>query len=234
MIGSGYPSDDTTIAFMEAYIGENGRPPPIARTSWETTRQILAVPGRPSSRSFAAGVGVRTIPLTRGVLRRRFPGSSLLCPCPTHHYRMEWLPIIITAVALYAADHADHPAEGVLREQHIMFYGPIMAIKTMSVGFFDRFRKYLHLPPGLRNLRRADGHCHIGGNSTILLVLSLAYTPSRCGLSPRCLPHRNILLIPGLNEYVPSTLAVWLAFRGHDRDPRVQGTASSPVSRISG
>jgi ribonuclease HII len=41
VIGSGYPSDDTTIAFIEEYIGRNGRPPPIARTSWETTRQIL-------------------------------------------------------------------------------------------------------------------------------------------------------------------------------------------------
>ncbi|HOU79940.1 MAG TPA: ribonuclease HII [Methanoregulaceae archaeon] len=46
VIGSGYPSDDTTIAFMEAYIGENGRPPPIARTSWETTRQILGRAGQ--------------------------------------------------------------------------------------------------------------------------------------------------------------------------------------------
>jgi ribonuclease HII len=41
VIGSGYPSDDTTIAFIEGYIGRNGRPPPIARTSWETTRHIL-------------------------------------------------------------------------------------------------------------------------------------------------------------------------------------------------
>ncbi|MDD1710477.1 MAG: ribonuclease HII [Methanoregulaceae archaeon] len=40
-IGSGYPSDETTIVFIEDYIGRNGRPPPIARSSWETTRQIL-------------------------------------------------------------------------------------------------------------------------------------------------------------------------------------------------
>lgn len=40
-IGSGYPSDGTTIAFLENYIGGHGRPPPIARASWETTRQII-------------------------------------------------------------------------------------------------------------------------------------------------------------------------------------------------
>jgi ribonuclease HII len=40
-IGSGYPSDWTTIAFLEDYIAGHHRPPPIARASWETTRQIL-------------------------------------------------------------------------------------------------------------------------------------------------------------------------------------------------
>jgi ribonuclease HII len=41
-IGSGYPSDRTTIAFLEDYIAGHGRPPPIARASWETTRGILS------------------------------------------------------------------------------------------------------------------------------------------------------------------------------------------------
>ena len=40
-IGSGYPSDRTTIAFLAQYIAGHHRPPPIARTSWETTRQII-------------------------------------------------------------------------------------------------------------------------------------------------------------------------------------------------
>ena len=54
---------------------------------------------------------------------------------------MEWLPVLITAVALYAAVALIIRQQGYFSE-HIMFYGPIMAIKTMSVGFFDRFRKY--------------------------------------------------------------------------------------------
>ena len=40
-IGSGYPSDGITIAFLENYIAGHGRPPPIARASWETTRHLI-------------------------------------------------------------------------------------------------------------------------------------------------------------------------------------------------
>jgi len=35
-IGSGYPSDPDTIAYLGAYIRMHRRPPPIARKSWKT------------------------------------------------------------------------------------------------------------------------------------------------------------------------------------------------------
>jgi ribonuclease HII len=40
-IGSGYPSDAITIAFLRDYIAGHGRPPLIARASWETTRHLV-------------------------------------------------------------------------------------------------------------------------------------------------------------------------------------------------
>jgi len=40
-IGSGYPSDPTTIGFLEKWIRENFDLPPHTRKSWETTRKIL-------------------------------------------------------------------------------------------------------------------------------------------------------------------------------------------------
>lgn len=40
-IGSGYPSDPVTIAFLQDYIRTQNRPPPIARSSWETVKQII-------------------------------------------------------------------------------------------------------------------------------------------------------------------------------------------------
>ena len=41
-IGSGYPSDRTTITFLEAYLATNGEPPPFARASWQTMRTLVA------------------------------------------------------------------------------------------------------------------------------------------------------------------------------------------------
>ena len=41
-IGSGYPSDKTTIDFLESWISEHGSPPVIARHSWRTISDISA------------------------------------------------------------------------------------------------------------------------------------------------------------------------------------------------
>jgi len=41
-IGSGYPSDPVTIAYLSAYIDEHHSPPPIARRSWKTVSVMLA------------------------------------------------------------------------------------------------------------------------------------------------------------------------------------------------
>ncbi len=42
-IGSGYPSDPITIAFLSAYIDEYKRPPPIARKSWKTVSTMIGM-----------------------------------------------------------------------------------------------------------------------------------------------------------------------------------------------
>lgn len=41
-IGSGYPSDPTTLEFLEAYVRAEGRLPACARTSWDTSKRTLA------------------------------------------------------------------------------------------------------------------------------------------------------------------------------------------------
>ena len=40
-IGSGYPSDPVTIAFLESYIWQAGKPPLCARRTWKTIDEIL-------------------------------------------------------------------------------------------------------------------------------------------------------------------------------------------------
>jgi ribonuclease HII len=41
-IGSGYPSDPETIAFLRRHIASAGSPPPIARSSWKTVQSMIA------------------------------------------------------------------------------------------------------------------------------------------------------------------------------------------------
>ncbi|WP_048151004.1 ribonuclease HII [Methanolacinia paynteri] len=41
-IGSGYPSDPDTIAFLKRYIEEREEPPSIARMSWKTISNMMA------------------------------------------------------------------------------------------------------------------------------------------------------------------------------------------------
>ena len=47
-IGSGYPSDLVTIQFLARYIREHGNPPPFARRSWKTVREMLGENGQTS------------------------------------------------------------------------------------------------------------------------------------------------------------------------------------------
>jgi ribonuclease HII len=41
-IGSGYPSDPSTTAFLSAYVADHGALPDCARRSWRTSKQALA------------------------------------------------------------------------------------------------------------------------------------------------------------------------------------------------
>lgn len=41
-VGSGYPSDSTTQAFLESYVSAKGELPPCARESWATCKDVLA------------------------------------------------------------------------------------------------------------------------------------------------------------------------------------------------
>jgi membrane-associated protease RseP (regulator of RpoE activity) len=123
---------------------------------------------------------------------------------------MNWILLIIFLIAAYAAI-AYYIHSRKLWEDHITFYGPILAIKTNRVGFFDKFAAF-------RTFFRIYGTTGVivviivSVFITFMLFLSVRYTllvqPEPTGIYK----PQNILLLPGINEYVPSTLAVWLAF----------------------
>lgn len=123
---------------------------------------------------------------------------------------MDWPAIIIFLIFAYAAVAIVIHSRKIL-PRHITFYGPVMAIRTSRVKFFDRFsemRTFLRL-------YGTFGVCMVVVVSvfiTAMLIFSVRYTlivqPEPTGIYK----PQNILLLPGINEYVPSTLAVWLAF----------------------
>jgi len=123
---------------------------------------------------------------------------------------MNWILLIIFLIAAYAAI-AYYIHSRKLWEDHITFYGPILAIKTNRIGFFDKFAAF-------RTFFRIYGTTGVivviivSVFITFMLFLSVRYTllvqPEPTGIYK----PQNILLLPGINEYVPSTLAVWLAF----------------------
>ena len=51
-VGSGYPSDPTTRAFLESFVEEHHRLPACARESWQTSRDALNAVGQSSLTDF--------------------------------------------------------------------------------------------------------------------------------------------------------------------------------------
>lgn len=124
--------------------------------------------------------------------------------------RMDWITILALLVIAYAAVALVISTKK-LFSGNITFYGPVMAIRTTRVKFFDQFEAFRVF---LR-LYGTFGVCMVAIVSvfiTAMLVLSVRYTlvvqPEPTGIYK----PQNILLLPGINEYVPSTVAVWLAF----------------------
>lgn len=123
---------------------------------------------------------------------------------------MDWIFIVLALIAIYAViAYVIHSRK--LWPDHIFFYGPIMAVKTKRVEFFDKFK-------ALRTFFRIYGTVGViaviivSVFITVMLLLSVRYTlmvrPEPTGIYE----PQNILLLPGINDYVPSTFAVWLAF----------------------
>lgn len=93
----------------------------------------------------------------------------------------------------------------------ITLYGPIIGIKTDQVGFFDYFKRHSRF---LR-LYGTIGVAMVVVVSVVMVILLLLSVNLTLDLKPEpTVLHKpqNILLIPGVNEFVPSTFAVWFAF----------------------
>jgi membrane-associated protease RseP (regulator of RpoE activity) len=124
-------------------------------------------------------------------------------------YRMNWLLILVLLIAIYAAVALTIYTRKIFPD-HITFYGPIMAIKSSKTAFLDRFIR-------ISTLLRIYGSLGIfvvvfvSIIITLLLVNALWYTLVYQPGMTQINEPQNIFLIPGLNDFIPSTFAVWFA-----------------------
>jgi Zn-dependent protease len=121
---------------------------------------------------------------------------------------MSWLQILLLLVAAYALI-AFYIRDKGLFSDRIAFYGPIMMIRTTNVGFFDlfiRFRTALRAYATLGVIMVVI----VSVFMTLALVLALPQyivnPPEPTGIHD----PRNILAIPGVNQAIPITAAVFL------------------------
>ena len=121
---------------------------------------------------------------------------------------MDWiLPIsvLVTAYALVAF----YIYKNKLWPEHITFYGPLLAIKTEKVGFFDRSIHY-------STFLRAYGTIGVAMVvivsilMTVMLFFSIQFILVQQPPLTAANDFKNVLAIPGVNDFIPFTFAVWI------------------------
>ncbi|MCP1662390.1 MAG: PDZ domain-containing protein [Methanocalculus sp. MSAO_Arc1] len=122
---------------------------------------------------------------------------------------MEWYYPVLLAIGIYALAAAVIRRNGLFPE-NVSFFGPIMAIRTENVRFFDHFKS-------LSGFFRVYGTIgvlmvvFISGLMTYLLIRTTEITLLTQPEPTDFQKPQNILLIPGVNEFIPSSFAVWTA-----------------------
>ena len=94
---------------------------------------------------------------------------------------------------------------------HVVFYGPILGLKTDKVAFFDWFKKYTWILRGYGSI----GVLMVILVSALMVAMIILSVNMIIILKPEPTAinkPQNLFLIPGINEFVPSTFAVWFAF----------------------
>lgn len=121
---------------------------------------------------------------------------------------MDWiLPIalLVTAYALIAY----YIYKNKLWPEYVTFYGPFMAIKTEKVGFFDRSMKFSTFLRVYGTLGVAMVVI-VSALMTVMLFFSIQHIVVQRPPLTAANDLKNVLAIPGVNDFIPFTIAVWL------------------------
>jgi len=121
---------------------------------------------------------------------------------------MDWILPIVVLVTAYALV-AYYIYKNKLWPEYITFYGPLMAIKTEKVGFFDRsiqFSTFLRVYGTLGVAMVVI----VSALMTIMLFFSIQHIVVQRPPLTVANELKNVLAIPGVNDFIPFTFAVWL------------------------
>ena len=118
----------------------------------------------------------------------------------------QWMIPVIIAIMVYACICYWIRTKKIL--PHVFaFAGPCLMIKTEHTGIFDKLAKWKKFL-----LAYATTGIILTAISGIILTLMFVISAVVTLISPpEPVAIQNLLLIPGLNEYVPSTIAVWVS-----------------------
>ena len=121
---------------------------------------------------------------------------------------MDWILPIVILVTAYALV-AFYIYKNKLWPEYITFYGPFMAIKTEKVGFFDRsiqFSTFLRIYGTLGVAMVVI----VSALMTIMLFFSIQHIVVQRPPLTAANDLKNVLAIPGVNDFIPFTFAVWI------------------------
>lgn len=121
---------------------------------------------------------------------------------------MDWIFLVIVLVAAYALA-AYYIHRNRLWPEYITFYGPLMAVKTEKVGFFDRsirFSTFLRVY-GTAGVAMV---IVVSAFMTVMLFFSIQHIVVQRPPLTAVNDLKNVLAIPGVNDFIPFTVAVWL------------------------
>jgi membrane-associated protease RseP (regulator of RpoE activity) len=123
---------------------------------------------------------------------------------------MDWILLVVFLAAAYAL-LAWYIHRNNLWPDHIMFYGPILAIKSQRVGIFDKLTRF-HAFLRIYGTLGAVVVIFVSVGTVFLLLFSLHLNIAQQTPPSAVNDIRNILAIPGVNQFIPFTFAVWFAF----------------------
>jgi membrane-associated protease RseP (regulator of RpoE activity) len=123
---------------------------------------------------------------------------------------MDWIIPLILLIAAYAAV-AYYIHKKKLWQEYIVFYGPIMAIRSRRVGIFDKFTRF-HTFLRFYGTLGAIVVIFVSVATVGMLLFSLHFNYVQQTPPSAINDVRNILAIPGVNQFIPFTFAVWFAF----------------------